>query len=95
MDAKQLSQHITRLGKCFFAGLPAPQLERAGAVLKLLSSEWRELLAGSEGYLTERAKSGAGLWRRRVEWGDMVSACVRNLRESVSGMYQRACGWEG
>ena len=78
-DAKQLSHYRARIGKCFFAGLPASHLERAGAVLKVLTLEWRELLAGSEGYLTQRARQGAGLWRRRVEWGDMVSesaSCV-------------------
>lgn len=76
IDAKQLAHHRTRIGKCFFAGLPADQLERAGNVLKVLTLEWRELLAGSEGFLTERAKKGGGLWRRRVEWGDMVSVSV-------------------
>lgn len=31
---------------------------------------WRELLAGGEGYLTERGRRG--LWKHPVAWGDMV-----------------------
>lgn len=36
--------------------------------------EWRELLAGSEGYLVAKEKGGGS--RRVVEWGDMVSPGV-------------------
>lgn len=41
------------------------------AVVKVLALEWRDLVAGSEGFLTEEGRRG--LWRRRVEWGEMVS----------------------
>ena len=33
--------------------------------------DWRELLAGSEGFLTGRGR--AGYERREVVWGEMVS----------------------
>lgn len=39
----------------------------------MLALEWRELVAGSEGFLTEEGRRG--LWRRKTEWGEMVSLC--------------------
>lgn len=47
------------------------QTSRAGEVLKALGEEWRELVAGREGFLTEPKR--AGLLRRRVVWGEMDS----------------------
>lgn len=74
IDAKSLAVLRTRVGKCIGFGLPAEQFERAGTVLRLLAMEWRGLLAGSEGFLVAKEKGGG--WRRRVEWGDMVSSLL-------------------
>lgn len=72
IDAKYLSLLRTRIGKCIGFGLPSEQFDRAGAALRVLALEWRELLAGSEGFLVPKERGGG--WRRKVEWGDMVSS---------------------
>lgn len=39
--------------------------------MRSVATDWRELLAGSEGFLTGRGR--AGYERREVVWGEMVS----------------------
>jgi hypothetical protein len=53
------------------------QTRRSGEVLKALGEEWRELVAGREGFLTEPKR--AGLLRRRVVWGEMDSMVREDL----------------
>jgi len=60
-----------RLGKCISFGLTPPQTREAGSILQEVSRDWRELLAGSEGFLT--SKEYRGLYRQEVVWGEMVS----------------------
>lgn len=43
----------------------------AGAIIKELAQNWRELVAGSEGFLTGMGR--AGFEGREVVWGEMVS----------------------
>jgi chromosome condensin MukBEF MukE localization factor len=50
-------------------GMDKEQLGRASVVLRALGEEWRELVAGREGFLTDRKR--AGLLRQRVVWGEM------------------------
>ena len=38
--------------------------------MKIVASDWRELIAGSEGFLTGRVR--AGCEGREVVWGEMV-----------------------
>ncbi len=38
--------------------------------MRIVAKDWRELLGGSEGFLT--GKGRAGLESREVEWGEMV-----------------------
>ncbi|KZF25032.1 Thioesterase/thiol ester dehydrase-isomerase [Xylona heveae TC161] len=59
----------TRIGKCILFGLKAEQVTEASALLQDLARDWRELVAGSEGFLT--AKSRRGIFRQRVAWGEM------------------------
>jgi hypothetical protein len=55
----------------------AAQTRKAGDVLRILAEEWRDLVAGREGFLVEEKR--AGLLRQRVVWGEMDSmVCVRN-----------------
>lgn len=49
-------------------GCDSGQIARAAAVLRALATEWRELLAGSEGFLTGGRR---GLDRREIVWGEM------------------------
>lgn len=51
-------------------GLKPPQVEEAGNILQRIARDWRELIAGSEGYLTDEQRRG--LYRQRVAWGEMV-----------------------
>ena len=46
------------------------QMEEAGMILKEIARDWRELVAGSEGFLT--GKTRRGLHRHNVVWGEMV-----------------------
>lgn len=52
-------------------GLKPPQVREAGAILQQLARDWRELIAGSEGYLTDTTRRG--LFRQNVAWGEMDS----------------------
>lgn len=45
------------------------QTREAAGVLKILGEEWRELVAGREGFLTGERR--AGLRRHKVVWGEM------------------------
>jgi hypothetical protein len=51
-------------------GIDGAQVQEAGAILQEISKDWRELVAGSEGYLT--GKEWRGLYKQEVVWGEMV-----------------------
>jgi hypothetical protein len=51
-------------------GLRPAQTEQAGNVLRQLATDWRELVAGSEGFLTGEKRRG--LYGHNVIWGEMV-----------------------
>jgi hypothetical protein len=51
-------------------GIDSKQTQEAGSISKEISSDWRELVAGSEGFLT--GKEWRGLYRQEVVWGEMV-----------------------
>ncbi|KAH8815951.1 thioesterase-like superfamily-domain-containing protein [Xylogone sp. PMI_703] len=68
-QSRWLSTTKSRIGKCILWGLDQEQTRRAAAVLKILGEEWRELVAGQEGFLTSRKR--AGLLRHKVVWGEM------------------------
>lgn len=53
------------------SGLKEPQMDQASAMLAEIAKDWRELLAGSEGFLTSPGRRG--LYRQAVVWGEMVS----------------------
>jgi hypothetical protein len=65
-----LSDCKTRIGKCIMFGISPEQTAEAGSILQEMSSEWRELVAGSEGFLT--GEEYRGLYRHEVVWGEMV-----------------------
>lgn len=51
-------------------GLKPAQIDDAGKILQQLARDWRELLAGSEGFLTDEKRRS--LYRHNVVWGEMV-----------------------
>ncbi|KAK0636383.1 thioesterase-like superfamily-domain-containing protein [Bombardia bombarda] len=59
-----------RVGHCVMFGCSTQQVSRAAAVLRALATEWRTLLAGSEGFLTGGRR---GLDGQRIAWGEMDS----------------------
>jgi hypothetical protein len=52
-------------------GLSIQPSQTAGSILKILASEWRDLVAGREGFLV--SPNRAGLLRHGVVWGEMDS----------------------
>jgi len=59
-----------RIGKCIVFGCSNQQVSRVAAVLRALAVEWRDLLAGSEGFLTGGRR---GLDGQKIAWGEMDS----------------------
>lgn len=51
-------------------GINDAQTSEAGSILQEVLADWRELLAGSEGFLT--GQEYRGLYRQEVVWGEMV-----------------------
>ena len=69
MPSRWLSDLKNRVGKCVMFGCNEEQVREAGRISKELASNWRELVAGSEGFLTTEGRRG--LFRRPVEWGEL------------------------
>ena len=70
LSPRWLSDVRARIGKCIMFGIDDVQTNEAGSILQEISSDWRELLAGSEGFLT--GEEYRGLYRQEVVWGEMV-----------------------
>ena len=70
LPARWLSDLKQRIGKCIVFGLSQEQIDEVGNIMKIVARDWRELFAGSEGYLTGRGR--AGCEGREVVWGEMV-----------------------
>jgi hypothetical protein len=68
-----------RLGRCMMFGLKPAQVDEAGKILQQLARDWRELIAGSEGFLTDEKRRA--LYRHNVVWGEMVCPIT-----SISGV---------
>lgn len=52
-------------------GLQPAQLDEVGSIMSIIAKDWRELVAGSEGFLVGQGR--AGLESHAVVWGEMVS----------------------
>ncbi|KAH6641363.1 thioesterase-like superfamily-domain-containing protein [Chaetomium tenue] len=71
------SELPARIGKCLAFGCNAQQVSQAAAVLRVIAAEWRDLLAGAEGFLTGGRR---GLEAREIAWGEMDTyAHVNNV----------------
>jgi hypothetical protein len=68
-------------------GLKPAQIDEAGAILEEIARDWRELVAGSEGFLTSRERRG--LWRHRVVWGEMDAMVREDLVSSTLSIPRR------
>jgi hypothetical protein len=70
IDSRWLSVVKGRIGRCLAFGPKPRQVNEAGEILKILARDWRELIAGSEGFLTGEGRRG--LFCQSVAWGEMV-----------------------
>ncbi|EED24516.1 conserved hypothetical protein [Talaromyces stipitatus ATCC 10500] len=71
IDPRWLTDTKRRIGKCLMFGLKPAQVDEAGRILQRLARDWRELIAGTDGFLTHTTRRA--LFRRDVVWGDMDS----------------------
>ena len=71
LPPRWLSDVKRRIGKCIMFGLNGEQTLQAGGILSEVSRDWRELVAGSEGFLT--GPDRRGFYRQEVVWGEMDS----------------------
>ncbi|KAJ6017469.1 hypothetical protein N7451_000848 [Penicillium sp. IBT 35674x] len=67
IDPRWLTMMKRRIGRCMMFGLKPAQIDEGGQILQQLARDWRELLAGSEGFLTDEKRRG--LFRHNVVWG--------------------------
>ncbi|CAK4034928.1 Hypothetical predicted protein [Lecanosticta acicola] len=68
LSPRWLSDAKARIGHCITFGLQREQKAEAGRILQELSRDWRELVAGSEGFLTSRERRS--MYRLPVVWGE-------------------------
>ena len=68
LSPRWLSDLKQRVGKCILFGLQPSQADQAGSILGVVAKDWRELVAGREGFLVGR--EGGGLERHKVMWGE-------------------------
>ncbi len=69
LPPRWLSDLKKRVGKCIIFGLSDQQIDEAGEIMRTVARDWRDLVAGSEGFLTGRGR--AGFEGREVVWGEM------------------------
>ncbi|KAI5857022.1 thioesterase-like superfamily-domain-containing protein [Tricharina praecox] len=85
-NARWLSDQKTRLGRLFFHGCTAAEVDEAGQILQDMTREWRRYIAGAEGYLISAERRG--LYRLPVAWGDMRS---ESADEADEGRVRHVC----
>lgn len=71
LSPRWLSDLKSRIGACISFGLTPAQTAVAGSILHEVARDWRELVAGSEGYLTSPSRRGLHRWP--VAWGEQDS----------------------
>lgn len=70
IDPRWLTTIKRRIGKCLMFGCTPAQVDVAGSILQQIARDWRELVAGSEGFLTGETRRS--VFRHSVVWGEMV-----------------------
>lgn len=92
LTPRWLSDVKQRIGKCIIFGLQPEQKTEAAAILDEICRDWRELLAGSEGFLTSPQRRG--LFRRRVIWGEQdAMVCVSTPTPRGISIKTLCAGW--
>jgi len=91
IPSRWLTDTKARIGKCITFGMPASLVALAGETLQVLGRDWRNLVAGSEGYLTEKER--AGLHRQAIVWGEQDSMGHVNNVMYVRFAESGRCNW--
>ncbi|QQK46136.1 thioesterase-like superfamily-domain-containing protein [Penicillium digitatum] len=68
INPRWLTATKRRVGKCLMFGMKPAQIDEGGRILQQLAKEWRELIAGGEGFLTDKKRRS--LYRHHVVWGE-------------------------
>lgn len=89
--ARWLADARTRIGKCISFGMSAPLVDEAAKVCAELGRDWREIVAGSEGYVTDPHR--AGLHQHSLVWGDQDSMGHVNNVQYVRWAESGRCSW--
>ncbi|KAI5789419.1 thioesterase-like superfamily-domain-containing protein [Pyronema domesticum] len=78
LNPRWLATQKQRIGKLLFHGATVEEQKQASVILQDLAENWRDYVAGAEGYLVGPTRRG--LYRHAVAWGDMDSmAHVNNV----------------
>ncbi|KAH7394180.1 thioesterase-like superfamily-domain-containing protein [Phaeosphaeria sp. MPI-PUGE-AT-0046c] len=93
LPPRWLSDVRSRIGKCIMFGISPTQASEAGSILQEISRDWRELVAGSEGYLTGEGRRG--LYKQEVVWGEMVCDSIGHVNNVMYTRYAESarCNW--
>ncbi|KIX01744.1 uncharacterized protein Z518_09470 [Rhinocladiella mackenziei CBS 650.93] len=91
LSPRWLSDTKSRIGKCITFGMSESLVNEAAQILQILGRDWRELVAGSEGYLTDPKR--AGLHRQNVVWGEQDSMGHVNNVMYVRFAESGRCNW--
>ena len=67
------SDLLKRVGRCIIFGCDPFQLAQAAAVVRSLNEEWRALIAGSIGFLTDGSHARRAIRDQQVAWGEQDS----------------------
>ncbi|KAG9228217.1 thioesterase-like superfamily-domain-containing protein [Amylocarpus encephaloides] len=70
-SSRWLSDTKARIGRCIMFGVDSKHMGGGVGMCKILAKEWRELIAGRDGYLV--ADNRAGLLKQNVVWGEQDS----------------------
>jgi acyl-CoA thioesterase FadM len=91
ISPRWLSDTKSRIGRCITFGLTPKLVDEAGRLLSILGRDWRELVAGSEGFLTSEKR--AGLHRQNIVWGEQDSMGHVNNVMYVRFAESGRCNW--
>jgi acyl-CoA thioesterase FadM len=72
-------------------GMRPEQVDQAGPILQELATDWRSLVAGSEGFLTEPGR--VGVQSQAVAWGEQDSMGHVNNVQYVRYAETGRCNW--
>lgn len=71
--------------------MPSPLVKEAGQVLEVLARDWCDLVAGSEGFLTDKRR--AGLTSQAIVWGQQDTMGHVNNVQYVRFAESGRCNW--